>query len=105
VLELGALVVIVTGVWLWLDSTRVRELAVAAARAACDAENVQFLDDTVAFRALTLARDGEGRVRVRRAYAFEYSDTGNNRLHGSVVMLGSQVLLINVGVPHLRVVH
>ena len=104
-LELGALAVIVCGMWLWLTSTRVRELAVSAARAACDAEDVQFLDDTVVFRAITLARDAEGRVRIRRAYDFEYSDTGNNRLRGGVVMLGARVLLLNVGAPRLRVVH
>jgi hypothetical protein len=33
--------------WLWWDSLQSREAAVAAARAACLAEGLQFLDDTV----------------------------------------------------------
>lgn len=101
-MELAALVLLILGAWLWLDSTRVRELAVAAARAACDAENVLFLDDTVAFKSMMLTRNAEGRVQIRRAYDFEFSDTGNNRLRGGVVMAGGRVMLLNVGAPRPR---
>lgn len=67
------------GGWLWYDSLRVREAAVAAARAACAAEDLLLLDDTVAIERLGCARDGNGAVRLRRVYGFEYSDTGNDR--------------------------
>lgn len=103
-MELAALALLILGAWLWLDSTRVRELAVAAARVACEAENVLFLDDTVAFKSMTLMRSAEGRVQIRRAYDFEFSDTGNNRLRGGVVMAGERVMLLNVGAPRLHVV-
>ena len=104
-MELAALALLLLGAWLWLDSTRVRELAVAAARAACHAEDLLFLDDTVAFKSMTLTRNAEGRVQIRRAYDFEFSDTGNNRLRGGVVMAGERVLLLNVGAPRLRAVN
>jgi len=52
---------------------------------------VQLLDDTVAFAQLRLARDAEGRLRVRRTYGFEFSDTGNNRRRGAIVMLGGML--------------
>lgn len=103
-MELAALALLLLGAWLWLDGTRVRELAVAAAREACVADELLFLDDTVAFRSLTLARNDEGQVQIRRAYDFEFSDTGNNRLRGGVVMLGQRVLLLNLGAPRFRVV-
>ena len=83
--------------WLWLDSLKVREAAVRAAKDVCAAEELLFLDDTVAISGLKLARDGDGRVRIQRAYDFEYSDTGNNRRKGSLVMLGHRLVVFNIG--------
>lgn len=37
-----------------------------------------------------------GGVRLQRGYGFEYSDTGNDRHAGSVVVLGSRTVLINI---------
>ena len=85
--------------WFWLDSLKAREAAVREARTACDAEGLLFLDDTVSIAAIKPARDENGRFALQRAYNFEFSDTGNNRRHGSVVLLGRRVLLLNVGVP------
>ena len=84
-------------VWLWLDSLKVREAAVAAAREACALEGLLLLDDTVSITALKLARNDDGHIQIQRAYAFEFSDTGNNRRDGSVVLLGRRVLVFNIG--------
>ena len=89
--ELGAIVVIVAGAILWIDSLRARERALAAGRNACKRYDVQLLDETVAFATLRLARNEEGRLRLRRTYTFEFSDTGNNRRHGVIVMLGGEL--------------
>jgi hypothetical protein len=86
-----AIVVIVAGMFLWLDSLRVRERAVSAGKSACERYNLQLLDDTVSFTRLRLARDGEGQVRLARTYTFEFSDTGNNRRHGAIMMLGTEL--------------
>ncbi len=83
--------------WLWWDSMQAREAAVTAARSACDAEGLQFLDDTVGIAALRPARNGNGRLLLQRAYDFEFSDTGDNRKKGSVVMLGRRVVVLNIG--------
>lgn len=83
--------------WLWWDSMQAREAAVTAARSACDAEGLQFLDDTVGIAALRPARNGNGRLLLQRAYDFEFSDTGDNRRKGSVVMLGRRVVVLNIG--------
>lgn len=91
------------GVWYWLDTLKAREIGIAAARAACADEGLQFLDDTVAGRSTRLARDDDGRLRLRRVFAFEYSDTGDNRRTGSVTLLGHEVELLHVR-PHLYVV-
>ncbi len=89
--EGAAIVLIGLGIFLWLDSLRARERAVRAGRSACERYSVQFLDDTVAFARLRLARDEAGQLRLARTYTFEFSDTGNNRRHGSIVMLGGEL--------------
>ncbi len=86
-----AILVIAAGMFLWLDSLRVRERAVRAGKSACERYNLQLLDDTVSFKRLRLARDGEGQLRLARTYTFEFSDTGNNRRHGAIMMLGSEL--------------
>jgi hypothetical protein len=86
-----AIVVIVAGIFLWLDSLRARERAVQAGRAACERNALQFLDDTVLFTRLRLSRDDEGQLKIARTYTFEFSDTGNNRRHGAIVMLGGRL--------------
>jgi len=86
-----AIVMIVAGAWLWVDSLRARERALAAGRRACERYGVQFLDATVVFARLRLARDAEGQLRLRRTYTFEFSDTGDNRRHGAIVMLGGEL--------------
>lgn len=91
------------GVWFWLDSLKAREIAVAAAGAACREEGAQLLDDTVVARGVRPARDGEGRLRLRRIYAFEYSDTGDNRRQGSVALLGREIEWLQVR-PQLYIV-
>ena len=90
--ELGAIALIVGAIFLWTDSLRARERAVAAGRAACQRYNLLFLDDTVAFARLRLARNEDGHLRIARTYRFEFSDTGNNRRHGAILMLGGQLL-------------
>lgn len=95
-LDLLALLLFAGGGWLWYDSLEAREKAVAAARSACASEDLLLLDDTVAIVRIGVGRDGEGVLRIRRVYDFEYSDTGNDRSAGSVAMLGNRVLVINL---------
>jgi hypothetical protein len=89
--EGAAIVLIGAGIFFWLDSLRARERAVQAGRAACRRYALQFLDDTVSFTRVRLARDDGGQLKIARTYSFEFSDTGNNRRHGAIVMLGGQL--------------
>lgn len=95
--ETLSLVVLLALAWLWFDSVKVRDIAVRAAEQACAAEDLQFLDETISIASLKPARDDDGRLLLQRVYAFEYSDTGNNRRPGSIVMLGQTVIMVNVG--------
>ena len=89
--ESAILVLIAAGVFFWIDSLRARERALAAGRSACARYGVQFLDETVVFARLRLGRDEAGQLCLRRTYTFEFSDTGDNRRHGAIVMLGGEL--------------
>jgi hypothetical protein len=95
--ELIALTALALLAWLVWDSLRAREAAVAASRAACSSHGFQFLDDTVAIESIRPARDRLGRLRLRRIYGFEYSETGATRRKGSVIVLGADVVLLHIG--------
>lgn len=82
--------------WFWLDSLRSRELATHTCKAVCRRDQLQFLDDTVALQRLSLARDPHGRLQFRRTYRFEFATTGDRRFQGLVVMLGSQLQVLNM---------
>ena len=53
-LEIAGILTLAGLAWLWLDSLRARETAVAAARAACNAEGLLLLDATVSIASLRL---------------------------------------------------
>ena len=97
-MEIAVLLSVVALAWFWTDSMRAREVALDAGRQACAVENVQFLDWTVALKKMGLGRDHEGRVGIHRTYEFEFSDTGNNRIGGSITVIGRQMLALNLPV-------
>jgi hypothetical protein len=81
---LGALV------WFWLNTIRVREFALDAARDVCRRQDLQLLDATVALQRLTLRR-AAGQLRLERTFRFSYSDDGVTRGSGFVITLGNRV--------------
>lgn len=97
-LDILGLLLIAALAWLWLDSLKAREIAVAEARTACQAEGLLLLDDTVAIQRFGFGRD-DGALCIRRVYGFEYSDSGNDRWAGNLVMLGSRVLVVSLARP------
>ena|SRR5205814_1746586 len=89
--EAFAILAIALAAFLWADSLKARERAIRAGRSACERYQLQFLDETVAFARMRFERDDEGQLKIARTYTFEFSDTGNNRRHGAIVMLGAEV--------------
>jgi len=81
---------------LWWDALQKRELAIQAARRVCRQAGVQLLDETVSLERLRLRRNERQQLRLYREYAFEYSDTGDDRLPGRVYLLGGEVLDVNL---------
>jgi hypothetical protein len=77
--------------WYSFDSLRALEIARGMGKQICSEANVQFLDDTVARTSLALARNKSGRRVFRRTYRFEFSETGNTRLEGQLVLLDDKI--------------
>jgi hypothetical protein len=96
-METICLIVLLAAGWFWLDSFKAREAGIRAARAACAADQLLLLDDTIALGSLRPERDEAGKLRLRRVYDFEYSDTGDNRRRGSVTLLGDELVMLYVG--------
>lgn len=78
-------------VWFWQTSLSVRERANRAAQDACDRAQLQFLDGTVAFSRLQLARNELGHLTLRRTYVFDYTAASIERRQGFVVMVGTRL--------------
>jgi len=95
--EILGLLVLLAGGWFFWDSLKAREGANAAMRFACKTEGLLFLDDTVALESVWPVRNDEGRVRLRRVYGFEYSDTGHDRRKGRMTMVGHRVSALHIG--------
>lgn len=91
VTSLVLLFVVLAGLLFWYDSMRALEIARNRGRQACSEANVQFLDDTVAGAGLALVRDSSGHRVLRRTYRFEFSETGNTRLEGQLILLGDKI--------------
>jgi hypothetical protein len=89
--EAGFIVALVSIAYFWIDSLRARERALEAGRHACRRYGLQFLDETVSIARIRLRRDDEGRARIARTYTFEFTETGNTRRQGAIVMLGREL--------------
>ena len=89
--EITILLAFAAIVWLWQDSMRARERALVVGPRACQRDGVQFLDETVECVSLRPARNEDGRMVLRRIYRFEFSDHGDHRRAGTIVMMGAQV--------------
>jgi hypothetical protein len=95
--EILGLLALLSGGWFLWDSMKAREAANVAMRDACKAEELLFLDDTVALKSVWPVRNDQGHVRLRRVYAFEYSDTGHNRRTGRITLVADKVSVLYIG--------
>ncbi len=93
---IGFLLVAGLGLLFWRDSLGAREQARAASSRACQQMGVQLLDGTVALERLWPRRDRDGRLKRGRLYVFEFTDTGQRRQVGSVLLVGARVEVLHM---------
>ena len=68
------------------------ERAVEIGRDACHAAGVQWLDESVHATGMKLRRHDDGWLGIERSFRFEYSDDGQERHVGRVVLLGQRLV-------------
>jgi hypothetical protein len=104
--EILAVLLCLLALWFVWDTLRARERANAAMRDACERRGYLFLDDTVSLHAVRPVRGADGRVRLRRDYRFQYSDTGHNRRDGAIALVGDSITALELdGVSRPEVIH
>jgi Protein of unknown function (DUF3301) len=86
------LIALLLGAYLyWFNGQQAKEIALKAVRAHCQNLEVQMLDEYVALSRIQIKREQAGKIRLRRAFLFEFSSTGNERYNGVCIMLGKRV--------------
>lgn len=80
----------------WSNAMKAREIALRAVKIYCQKMEVLLLDEYVALNGQWLKRNENGKLKVWRSYQFEFSSTGDERYHGKAVMLGREVISIQL---------
>ena len=76
----------------WSAARDAAELAGDLGREACAAAGVQWLDQTVHASGLRLRRGEDGKLGFERTFRFEYSQDGQDRHIGRLVLRGRRLV-------------
>lgn len=94
------LILVLLGVYVWQNALKAREQARALGHDLCAGASVQLLDQSVSLSALALARNLDGRLRLRRSYTFEVSLDGHDRHRGGLQMLDGRIVSWSLPFTH-----
>jgi hypothetical protein len=86
-----ALLLLLGGLVFALAAIRSKEVARLAAREHCRVLGLALLDDTVVLTRLLPQRNEQGHLVWQRRYRFEFSQDGEQRYTGALVLLGRHV--------------
>ena len=82
------IIAVIAAVFIY-QSLKLRERANTIARNYCERRSVQFLDGSVGFGTIGVAREN-GRWLMRRVYVFDFSDDRMHRQHGAIIFLNGE---------------
>ena len=86
-----ALVAAMALVAFWLAGRAAAESAARLGQVACAQAGVQWLDDSAHLLAIRLRRGPDGWLGLERHYGFEYSNGGDDRHAGRIVLHGRRL--------------
>lgn len=78
------------GGWYWWRALGTKEVALQAARRACERADVDLLDQSVCLSGIGVQRDQQGQLRLRRTFSFDFTATGDGRYRGRITLLGQR---------------
>ncbi|MDN5781266.1 MAG: DUF3301 domain-containing protein [Luteimonas sp.] len=99
------MIVAAIGAALWSSARAAAERAEVVGRNACRNANVQLLDQTVHATGVRLHRGADGRLGFERAFRFEYSEGGDDRNVGRLVLRGDELVYFSGPAQAASVVH
>lgn len=86
------MIVGVAGFFFFTAARAAAERAAEIGRDACEAAGVQWLDQSVHASGMRLRRKDDGWLGLERSFRFEYSENGQDRHVGRVVLLGDKLV-------------
>jgi hypothetical protein len=93
-------ILLLAALYAWQNALRARDLARALGHDLCAKAGVQLLDQSVTLSGVGFTRNAEGRLRLRRNYAFEISLDGRDRHRGGLQMLDGRLLSWSLPFEH-----
>ncbi len=87
------LILLAYGIWNHLNMSRI---ARASARKHCESLGVQFLDQNIILRNLSIHRSTHSLIAIGRHYSFEFSSVGDKRYPGEVFLIGSRLKMVEL---------
>lgn len=91
-------------VWLWFDGTRSRELTIRYCQSFCAQNQVQWLDQSIHQKKIFPTRKN-GRIQLRRFYAFEFSIDGTDRYNGVAIECQNKIEYLSLLHPDGEIIH
>jgi hypothetical protein len=88
-----ALLLLAAGILFWFSAINARDRARELARAFCQRQGWQLLDQTVALKSLRPVRTPDG-LRWQRHYRFDFSTDGTNRLRGELTLTRGRLMRV-----------
>jgi hypothetical protein len=84
----------------WHSASKSKEQAFAIAKRECAKQNLQLLDQTVVLDEARVRRDDTGWPVLWRRYRFDYTETGDGRFQGLLLLRGARLVRIDLGGEH-----
>ena len=82
---------------LWHSASKSKEQAFAIAKRECAKQNLQLLDQTVVLDEARVRRDDTGWPTLWRCYRFDYTETGDARNQGLLLLNGTRLVRMDLG--------
>ena len=95
-LELLLLTLLALAAVYWWQSGLYKGRAREFADAHCRSLGLQLLDQGMVITGIWPLRGGDGRLRLRRRYQFEFASLGDRRYRGEIVLLGTALQSIDL---------
>lgn len=87
--------------WYWWKARARKEMAYRVVKQHCEKNAVEILDESLVLTSIGMAKNNRGFWKIRRSYRFEFSTTGEYRYYGTVQVLGSKVISIELAPHHI----